>query len=393
MRRHSLLSLVLALVSFACAAPPAEEPVDAGTTRDAGTPERTLQSISITPSTFALEIGQTQALAVTATWSDATAGALAEGVTWESSDASVATVSAAGLVTAKAAGAVTITARAQGLSALSQGVLSAPVPPNDTLVVFDDDYRQGVVFETEFFANAEDWKTRITRDAAEKHAGSHSLKIHVIPADVALRGHFVAPEAKDLTKFTALTFWIKASKQVSGPFAGFGDYNEERRFYVQYLSYTVTTEWQKIVVPIADPTKPSAMRSIFDFIAFQDGEVDFWFDDIQYEQLPIGPASVVCMGPDTVAVGEIKTPSLFVHHMVDGKDVTTFAGFEGYFTFASSDAAVLKTDVNGGLEGVAPGLAHVTIKLAGVDALNPFANSAGVMNQPGLDITVVPATP
>lgn len=87
---------------------------DAGTSRST-TVSVTVQpkvpvSIALTPRAFSISADATQALTVTATYADATTGALTSGVTFTSSDAAIATVSAAGIVTGKAAGTATITA-------------------------------------------------------------------------------------------------------------------------------------------------------------------------------------------------------------------------------------------------------------------------------------------
>lgn len=71
---------------------------------------KTPVSIALAPRAFTLNPDATQALSVTATFADATTGSLTSGVTFASSDAAIATVSATGVVTGKAAGTATITA-------------------------------------------------------------------------------------------------------------------------------------------------------------------------------------------------------------------------------------------------------------------------------------------
>ncbi|MBQ0165032.1 MAG: Ig domain-containing protein [Bacteroidales bacterium] len=67
-----------------------------------------VSSISVTPSTASLTVGDTQQLSATISPSNATN----KNVTWSSGNTSIATVSSTGLVTAKAAGTVTIKATA-----------------------------------------------------------------------------------------------------------------------------------------------------------------------------------------------------------------------------------------------------------------------------------------
>lgn len=86
-------------------------------------------SIAVTPRAFDVNVDGTQALTVTATYPDATTGALTTGVTFASSDAAVAAVSAAGVVTGKSAGTATITAThtATGRTAVSTATVKAVV--------------------------------------------------------------------------------------------------------------------------------------------------------------------------------------------------------------------------------------------------------------------------
>ncbi|MFM7066829.1 MAG: Ig-like domain-containing protein [Gammaproteobacteria bacterium] len=67
-------------------------------------------SLLVEPRTATVTVGGTQALAVTATYPNASTGALTTGLTWSSANTAVATVSAAGTVTGVAAGTTTITA-------------------------------------------------------------------------------------------------------------------------------------------------------------------------------------------------------------------------------------------------------------------------------------------
>jgi uncharacterized protein YjdB len=68
-----------------------------------------LESISVTPSTLSVAAGEIEALAATATYSDATTADVTAEASWSSSDPTKATVSA-GFVTGVAAGASTVTA-------------------------------------------------------------------------------------------------------------------------------------------------------------------------------------------------------------------------------------------------------------------------------------------
>lgn len=84
-------------------------------------------SVVVTPSSASITVGNTTQLA--ATPRDASNTALAgRAVTWASSNASVATVSASGLVTAVAAGSATITATSEGVNGTASITVTVPAP-------------------------------------------------------------------------------------------------------------------------------------------------------------------------------------------------------------------------------------------------------------------------
>lgn len=87
-----------------------------------------LSGIAIAPAAPELLPGQEHRFTAEATYADGSAGPLTEGVTWSSSDAGVATVDGAGLVTAVAEGRATVTAAAADVDS-SAVVVVAGEPP------------------------------------------------------------------------------------------------------------------------------------------------------------------------------------------------------------------------------------------------------------------------
>ena len=74
-------------------------------------------SLAVTPSTTTLGVPDTQQLTATGTYSDGTMRNVTATVTWSSSAMTVATVTAAGVVTAAADGMATLTAALDGKTA------------------------------------------------------------------------------------------------------------------------------------------------------------------------------------------------------------------------------------------------------------------------------------
>lgn len=87
-----------------------------------------LDRLEVTPANVSLPIGMLQAYRATGTFSDGLTADFTSSVTWSSSTASVASVSASGLATALSAGSTTITATLAGISG------SAPLSVNTTSV-------------------------------------------------------------------------------------------------------------------------------------------------------------------------------------------------------------------------------------------------------------------
>jgi hypothetical protein len=91
--------------------------------------------VSVTPESATLEAGESTQL--TATLRDAEGNELTDrDVAWATSDADVATVSEAGLVTAVAAGTADIAATSEGVSDAATIVVTEPEPPPPPAVVF-----------------------------------------------------------------------------------------------------------------------------------------------------------------------------------------------------------------------------------------------------------------
>ena len=80
----------------------------------------TLQTITVTPASSQVPVGESQQLSATGTYSDATTKDLTGTVTWTSSQTSIAGVSANGLATANASGVVTINATWSSITGTAQ---------------------------------------------------------------------------------------------------------------------------------------------------------------------------------------------------------------------------------------------------------------------------------
>jgi hypothetical protein len=84
----------------------------------------TLTTVTVGPTGFNLPVGSTQQMTATGTYNDGSTKTLTSGVVWTSSDPTIATVTAGGLVTGVAAGTATITAQSGTITGQSSITVS-----------------------------------------------------------------------------------------------------------------------------------------------------------------------------------------------------------------------------------------------------------------------------
>lgn len=101
-----------------------------------------LQSVAVSPSSASVAAGLAVQLSATGTFSDGTSRTLTTGVTWTSSNLSVATVTNTGAVSGVSAGSATITATSGGVSSSAAVTVTAPTlvsvgvnPPSPSVTV------------------------------------------------------------------------------------------------------------------------------------------------------------------------------------------------------------------------------------------------------------------
>lgn len=352
--------------------------VDSGRPRpDAGV-ARQLASFTVTAASPTVDVGQSVALTAAGTWADDGSAAQLTLVVWESSDNKVASVDGAGVVTGLKAGVTVITAGKLGKKA------SVPITvnPQNNLPVFTDNFINGEEFLPFDAANAAEWANRVGRDTTEKRTGAASLKITFGPgAGTYLGGVFKVPTPKDLSPFTALTFWAKGSAAATLDVVGFGNSIANTDFSVERTNLPITTTWTRFVLPIPEQSLVGSMDGLFHFADDVGTPYALFIDDLQYEKLDVGAASPTMTAQTAqLELGTKVTPA--------GRGVG-YAGAAGtfrvntaarYFTYSSSAPAVASVNVVGEVSSVMPGTATISAKLGALDV-------AGQLN-----LTVVPST-
>jgi hypothetical protein len=183
---------------------------------------------------------------------------------------------------------------------------------------------------------------------------------------------------RNLTGYTALTFYVKASTGVKLGDVGFGiNYNGDQ-YRVTTSNVNVSTNWSKVVVPIPDPSKLLNERGLFWFAAGTQGTngsgYTLWFDEIKFEN-----SGLVGHPTANILNGEIITEDAFigstveltglnqVYNLTNGQDITTTAA-TSYYHFMSSDTTVATVNDAGVVNILAIGTAEITANLAGKPA-------------------------
>jgi hypothetical protein len=207
-------------------------------------------------------------------------------------------------------------------------------------------------------------------DDNESYMGSSSIRIDV-PSPDNPNGNFVGAifrdrgEGRDLSGFDALTFWAKGSTTGTLSEVGFGTDFLDNKFPASRTGVQLTTDWQKYVVPIPDPSKLTQERGLFLFAAGGLDVVDdepngneigwtFWLDEIRFEKLgtSVLTKASVFNGQNVVQQGFVGskidvfgTTSSFNLSNGQNVDVNTSPG---YFDFQSSEEAVATVSVEMG---------------------------------------------
>lgn len=190
-------------------------------------------------------------------------------------------------------------------------------------------------------------------------------------------GTFFTSVGRDLSGYNALTFWMKASQPANIDVLGFGNDLGENRYQASVAGVPVTTNWQKYIIPIPDPSKLRAERGMFFYSEGPENDrgYTFWIDDVKFEKLgTIGhPQHAILDGQDQVETsfsGVTKTIGGLrsTYNLPSGINQSVLAA-SAYFDFATSNPAIATVSPAGLVTVVGgPGSAKITATVGGVPA-------------------------
>jgi hypothetical protein len=259
-----------------------------------------------------------------------------------------------------------------------------PWPPNTDPIVFEDQFT-GLV---EFYAFGNSQLDALSVQTAEQYEGTSCLRIRVpAPGGKYAGGAFVASQQRDLSGYTALTFYAKASRAVTLEKAGLGNDNTGTSKYdASVANLQIGTTYKKYVIPIPLPARLRAERGLFFFSAPTQGDsgYDIYVDEVKFEFVPGIADPRPVMSPRTVNtfVGAVTAvQGTRVTFKVDATDVLVNHN-PAYFDYTSSDSSVAIA-ADGVIRVLGVGSAVITARLDTLAAAGAVNLNAGAFT-PGL---------
>ena len=210
------------------------------------------------------------------------------------------------------------------------------------------------------------------------------------PTGAYAGGAFFVPGGRDLTGFTVLTFWAKASKSATIDILGFGNDLGANQYVTTITNTPVNTNWKKYYIPIPDPSKLTQEGGMF---FYSEGPEDgkgytFWIDELKFETLGtiIQAEAGIFDGADstiTAETGATISAGGYVDYSLPNGTIQRVDAATAYFEYTSSDATVATVSSAGVVTVMDAGQTVITGKLAGEDAVGSLTiNSTGELVKP-----------
>ncbi|MFY7901155.1 MAG: Ig-like domain-containing protein [Chitinophagaceae bacterium] len=189
-------------------------------------------------------------------------------------------------------------------------------------------------------------------------------------------GVFFSRTGRNLSEFTALTFYIKASQAATVGVLGFGNDLGANTYVVNLSNYQVNTNWKKVIIPIPDASKLKAEKGLFYFSAGPENNRGYtvWIDEVKFENLgTILPDNHSIMNGTNasantfIGVNTQITGIVSSFNMPNG--VNQVVGLSSsYFEFKSSNTSVATVSASGVVSSVGTGTAVITATVNGKKA-------------------------
>jgi len=197
------------------------------------------------------------------------------------------------------------------------------------------------------------------------------------PAGAYAGGSFFTSVGRNLSGYTALTFWAKASQTANIDVVGIGNDLGANKYQASISGLAVNTNWKKYYIPIPDPSKFVAERGMFFYSegAESGNGYTFWIDEVKFEEL-----GTIAHAQPTILLGQKDTINSFpgvttqigglssVFNLPNGVNQTVDL-IASYFEFFSSNEEIATVSSTGVVSIIGgPGTAVITAKMGGKDA-------------------------
>ncbi|MEO0628057.1 MAG: carbohydrate binding domain-containing protein, partial [Bacteroidota bacterium] len=217
-----------------------------------------------------------------------------------------------------------------------------------TAEVFIDGFSGGL----EYAAFGGSDVTAFQVDTEVRFRGTSSMRFEVpdfeSPTGAFAGGVFFVEGGRDLSGYTALTFWMRATRSANINELGIGNDLGANEYVATITNVPVNTNWQKYYIPIPDPSKLTQERGMLWYAEGPEDEegYTFWIDEVRYENLgtitPVGSTIIYNGGNSTVtaengATFDVVGSSQF--NLPEGVDISV-ATAPAYFDFMSSNTDV-----------------------------------------------------
>ncbi|MEM6397356.1 MAG: hypothetical protein AAF741_13495 [Bacteroidota bacterium] len=231
-------------------------------------------------------------------------------------------------------------------------------------------------------------------DEEVQFRGTSSMRFEVPdfedPAGSFAGGVFFDAGGRDLTGYTALTFWMRASRSANINELGLGNDLGANQFVATITNVPVNTNWRKYYIPIPDASKLTRERGMFWFAEGPEDEegYTFWIDDVRYENLgTITPVeSTIRGGEDQVVVAEngatFDANGTSRFNLPEGVDITVGTA-PAYFEYSTTNEGVATVSDVGQIVVIGEGEATITATLAGEPSIGSLTvTSSGAASIP-----------
>lgn len=217
-------------------------------------------------------------------------------------------------------------------------------------------------------------------DTEVKYKGTTSMRFDVPnvgdPLGAFAGAIFTDYSGRNLTEYDALTFWAKATIPGTINEIGFGQDFDQNKYLTTLFNLQLTTNWQKYIIPIPDPSKLTQENGLFWYAEGPENGLGytFWIDELKYEKLGTiaHPRPKIMNGDDVTEIvftgSNVSVTGLTQTFNLENGLNQTVTVAPGYFNFTSSNPSVATVNDLGEVQIIGTGITVITATLGEEEA-------------------------